>query len=165
MKFINKVWLFLIVKGFGSLFSVITILGILGILGINPIYAQEFDQYGNEIMDQLTEGVETGIKSIEVPNENIIDTNQEEVDNLAHSFSEWIGSFYDFGKKTHSVTEDAMAVVAPSWIDGIIISIIAGAVVVLIMWKVFKRVGIHLAIAFGILAAVIVFLMLLDLNS
>ncbi len=152
-------------KDFGSRFSVITILGILGILGMNPIYAQEFDQYGNEILDQLTEGVETGIKSIDIPNENIIDTNQEEVDNLAHSFSEWISSFYDFGKKTHSVTEDAMAVVAPSWIDGIIISIIAGAVVVIIMWKVFKRVGIHLAIGFGILAAVIVFLMLLDLNS
>lgn len=152
-------------KDFGSRFSVIAILGILGILGMNPIYAQEFDQYGNEIVDQLTEGVETGIKSIDIPNENIIDTNQEEVDNLAHSFSEWISSFYDFGKKTHSVTEDAMAVVAPSWIDGIIISIIAGAVVVIIMWKVFKRVGIHLAIGFGILAAVIVFLMLLDLNS
>lgn len=148
---------------FGSCFSVIAILGILGILGMNPIYAQI--EYGNEIMDQLTEGVETGIKSIDIPDDNIIETNQEEVDNLARSFSEWLSSFYDFGKKTHSVTEDAMTVVAPSWIDGIIISIIAGAVVVLIMWKVFKRVGIHLAIGFGILAAVIVFLMLLDLNS
>jgi len=152
------------VSSFGSRFSVITILGILGILG-NPIYAQEYGEFGNDIMDQLTEGVETGIKSIDIPDDNIIETNQEEVDSLARSFSEWISSFYDFGKKTHSVTEDAMAVVAPSWIDGIIISIIAGAVVILIMWKVFKRVGIHLAIAFGILAAVIVFLMLLDLNS
>jgi len=151
---------------FGSCFSIITILGILGVLGMIPIsYAQDYGEIGNEFMDQLTEGVETGITSIDIPDENIIDTTQEEVDSLAQSFAEWINSFYDFGKKTHSVTEDAMAVVAPSWVDGIIISIIAGAVVVLIMWKVFKRVGIHLAIAFGILAAVIVFLMLLDLNS
>lgn len=156
------------ISSFDSWFSVITILGILGVLGMNPIYAQEsqeYSEFGNEIMDQLTEGVEIGIKSIDIPDDNIIDTNQEEVDSLANSFSEWISSFYDFGKKTHSVTEDAMAVVAPSWVDGIIISIIAGAVVVIIMWKVFKRVGIHLAIGFGILASVIVFLMLLDLNS
>jgi len=155
-------------NSFSSCFSVITILGILGVLGMIPIsYAQDQDygEIGNEFMDQLTEGVETGISSIDIPDDNLIETNQEEVNNLARSFSEWISSFYDFGKKTHSVTEDAMAVVAPSWVDGIIISIIAGAVVVLIMWKVFKRVGIHLAIAFGILAAVIVFLMLLDLNS
>lgn len=153
-------------NSFGSRFSIITILGILGILGMIPIsHAQDYGEIGNEFMDQLTEGVETGITSIDIPDDNIIDTTQEEVDSLAQSFAEWLGSFYDFGKKTHSVTEDAMAVVAPSWIDGIIISIIAGAVVVFIMWKVFKRVGIHLAIGFGVLAAVIVFLMLLDLNS
>ena len=143
------------------------LLGILGILTISPVYAQygEEEEFADEIIDQVSEGIETGISSIEVPNQNLIDTDQGEVDDLAHSTSEWLKSLLDFGKKTHHVTEDAMAVAAPSWVDPIIIAVVAGAVVVFIMWKVVKKVGIHLAIGMGFLAAVIVFLMLLDLNS
>jgi len=131
---------------------------------MNQIYGQG-EEFADEFMDQLTEGAEEGISSIIIPDENLIDTNQEEVDDLAKSFSEWISSFYDFGKKTHAVTEDAMSVAAPSWVDQIIISIVAGAVVVFIMWRVAKKVGIHIVIGMGALAAVIVFLMLLDINS
>lgn len=147
--------------------ALLGILGILGIFSISPVYAQYGgeEEIADEIFDQMTEGVETGISSINVPNQNIIDTDQEEVDDLAHSTSEWLKSLLDFGKKTHSVTEDAMSVAAPSWVDPIIIAVVAGAVVVFIMWKVVKKVGIHLAIGMGFLAAVIVFLMLLDLNS
>jgi len=144
--------------------ALLGILGILGLFLISPAYAQ-YGEMADEAMDTISEGVETGISSIDVPEDNLIDTDQEEVDALARSTAEWLESFFDFGKKTHSVTEDAMAVAAPSWIDPFIIALIAGAVVVLIMWKIFKRVGIHLAIGMGILAAVIVFLMLLDLNS
>ena len=144
--------------------AVLGILGILGLFLISPAYAQ-YGEMADEAMDVITEGVEKGISSIDVPQNNLIDTDQEEVDALAQSTSEWLKAFLDFGKKTHSVTEDAMAVAAPSWIDPFIIALIAGAVVVIIMWKIFKRVGIHLALGFGILAAVIVFLMLLDLNS
>lgn len=162
-------------------FALVGLLGILGILGILgmisiPAYAQitanttapyggSVGEIGTEVVGQITEGVEQGISSIDIPEDNLIDTSQEEVDELAKSTSAWIEAFFDFGKKTHSVTEDAMAVASPSWVDPIIISLVAGAVVVLIMWKIFKRVGIHLAIGFGILAAVIVFLMLLDINS
>ena len=143
----------------------IGIIGILGVLGVGSISAFAQLQYADEMIDQLSEGAETGISSIVIPDDNLIDTNQEEVDDLAKSFSEWIASFYDFGKKTHSVTEDAMSVAAPSWVDQIIISIVAGAVVVFIMWRVAKKVGIHIVIGMGFLAAVIVFLMLLDINS
>jgi hypothetical protein len=147
--------------------ALLGILGILGIFSISPVYAGYGgeEEFADEIIDQAAEGIETGISSINVPNQNLIDTDQEEVDDLAHSTSEWLKSLLDFGKKTHSVTEDAMAVAAPSWVDPIIIAVVAGAVVVFIMWKVVKKVGIHLAIGMGFLAAVIVFLMLLDLNS
>jgi len=128
-------------------------------------FANAQEEFADDIVDQVTEGIEEGIKSIVIPDDNLIDTDQEEVDNLAESTSAWLESFFDFGKKTHAVTEDAMAVGAPSWIDPILISFIAGAVVILVMWRVFKKVGIHIAIAFGILAAIVVFLMLLDLNS
>jgi len=151
--------------------ALLGILGILGILGTN--FDLAYAQYGNgsvgdiadQMVGQLTEGIETGISSIQIPDENLIDTDQSEVDSLAHSTSEWIESLLDFGKKTHHVTEDAMSVASPSWVSPIIIAFVAGAVVIFIMWKVVKRVGIHLAIGFGFLAAVIVFLMLLDLNS
>ncbi len=151
--------------------ALLGILGILGILGTN--FDLAYAQYGNgsvediadQMVGQVTEGIETGISSIEIPDENLIDTDQSEVDNLARSTSEWLEAFFNFGKKTHTVTEDAMAVASPSWVDPIIIAFVAGAVVVFIMWKIFKRVGIHMAIGFGFLAAVIVFLMLLDLNS
>jgi hypothetical protein len=146
------------------------LLGILGLFLISPAYAQYGgeevgEEFADDVMDQLTSGVETGISSIDVPPNNPIETTNQEVDDLAHSTSEWIEALFNFGKKTHSVTEDAMAVAAPSWIDPIIIAVIAGAVVVFVMWKVVKKVGIHMAIGFGFLAAVIVFLMLLDLNS
>jgi len=126
-------------------------------------YAQE--EIADDIMDQLTGGIQEGIKSINVPNDNIIDTDQEEIDNLAKSSSEWLESFFDFGKKTHAVTQDAMAVAAPSWVDPLIIAIVAGAVVFFVMIRVAKKIGVHIAIAFGALAMVLVFLMLLDLNS
>jgi hypothetical protein len=148
----------------GSALYILGILGILGMISISPAYAQ-YEEMGDQVMGQMKEGVETGISSIEVPEDNLIDTNQEEVDSLAHSLSEWLESLFNFGRKTHHVTEDAMAVAAPSWVDPIIIALVAGAVVVFIMWKVIKKVGIHLAIGMGFLAAVIVFLMLLDLNS
>ena len=146
------------------------LLGILGLFLISPAYAQyggeEIDEeFADDIMDQLTSGIESGISSINVPSNNPIETTNEEVGDLAQSTSEWIEALFNFGKKTHSVTEDAMAVAAPAWIDPIIIAVIAGAVVVFVMWKVVKKVGIHMAIGFGFLAAVIVFLMLLDLNS
>ncbi len=148
---------------------VINVIWIIGVILISTlflvtnVYAQE--EFADDIVDQVTEGVEEGIKSIVIPDDNIIDTDQQEVDDLAESTSAWLESFFDFGKKTHAVTEDAMKVAAPAWIDSIIISFIAGAVVILVMWRVFKKVGIHIAIAFGILAAIVVFLMLLDLNS
>lgn len=127
-------------------------------------YAFADEHYGDEIMDQVTKGVESGISSIEVPEDNIIDTNQEEIDNVARSFSEWLDSLFDFGKKTHHLTEDAMVVAAPSWVDRLLISLVAGAVVIFLLWRVTKKVGFHIMIAMGALAAVIVFLMLLDLN-
>ncbi len=148
---------------------VINVIWIIGVILISTlflvtnVYAQE--EFADDIVDQVTEGVEEGIKSIVIPDDNIIDTDQQEVDDLAESTSAWLESFFDFGKKTHAVTEDAMTVAAPEWIDSILISFIAGAVVILVMWRVFKKVGIHIAIAFGILAAIVVFLMLLDLNS
>ena len=155
----NKEEKFLLLVGliFVGIFS------IYGFFLLEDAFAQE--EFADDIVDQVTEGVEEGIKSIIIPDNNIIDTDQKEVDDLAESTSAWLESFFDFGKKTHAVTEDAMAVGAPSWIDPILISFIAGAVVILVMWRVFKKVGIHIAIAFGILAAIVVFLMLLDLNS
>jgi len=147
--------------------SACPLLGILVLFSISPVYGQYGgeEEFVDEVIDQMSEGIESGISSINVPDQNIIDTDQEEVDELAHSTSEWLKSLLDFGKKTHSLTEDAMSVAAPSWVDPIIIAVVAGAVVVFIMWKVVKKVGIHLAIGMGFLAAVIVFLMLLDLNS
>lgn len=131
------------------------------------LFQNAYAQYGfvDDIVNQTSESIESTIASIQVPENNPIDTNQEEVNNLAHSASEWIRSLFDFGKKSHAVTEDTLSVVAPSWVAPIIIIAIAGGVVLLIIIKGIKKVGLHLFIALAILAAVIVFLMLLDLLS
>ena len=145
--------------------SVIFLISSLILLGSFFGVANAQEEFIDDLLDQGTNAIKDGISSIDIPNDNIIDTNQEEVNNLGNSFSEWLSSLFDFGKKTHSLTEDAMEVVAPPWVDSIIISVIAGAVVVFIMIRLVKKIGIHIAIAFGALAAVVVFLMLLDVNS
>ncbi len=131
------------------------------------LFSNAYAQYDfvDDLVDQASEGIKSTIGSIEVTGNNPIDTNQEEVDNLANSASEWFKSLFDFGKKTHTVTEDTLSIVAPSWVAPIIIIAIAGGVVLLIIWKGIRKVGFHMFIALAILAAVIVFLMLLDLLS
>lgn len=131
------------------------------------IFQNAYAQYGmvDNLINQTSDGLKSTIGSIKVPGNNPIDTNQQEVDNLANSASEWLKSLFDFGKKSHTLTEDTLSIAAPSWVAPIIIIVIAGGVVILIIIKGIKRVGLHLFIALAILAAVIVFLMLLDLLS
>lgn len=131
------------------------------------IFQYAYAQYGivDNLINETSEGLKSTIDSIKISGKNPIDTNQQEVINLANSASEWVKSLFDFGKKSHAVTVDTMSVLAPSWVAPIIIMVIAGGVVIFVVIKGIKRVGLHLFIALAILAAVIVFLMLLDLLS
>jgi hypothetical protein len=143
-----------------------SIIGIFVLFSLfSTSYAQEYDDVLDGFVDQASKAIESIIGSIEVSGDNPIDTNQEEVDNLSHSASEWFKSLFDFGKKTHAVTEDTLSVVAPSWIAPVIILIISGGIVLLVMYKSMRRVGLHLILGIAILAGVIVFLMLLDILS
>lgn len=131
------------------------------------IFQYAYAQYDivDNLVNQTSEGIKSTIDSIQISGKNPIDTNQQEINNLANSASEWVRSLFDFGKKSHEVTVDTMTVLAPSWIAPIIIIVIAAGIVVFIVIKGIKKVGLHLFIALAILAAVIVFLMLLDLLS
>ena len=143
----------------GAIFLAISLL-------FSNAYAQaQYDTFLDDMINQISDGIKSIIGSIEITGNNPIDTNQEEVDSLAHSASEWFKSLFDFGRKSHAVTEDTLSIVAPSWVAPIIIIAIAAGVVILVLIKGIKRVGLHLFIALAILAAVIVFLMLLDLLS
>jgi len=131
------------------------------------LFQNAYAQYDfvDNFVNQISDGLKSTIESIKISGNNPIDTNQQEVNNLANSASEWVKSLFDFGKKSHTLTEDTLSIAAPSWVAPIIIIAIAGGVVLLIIIKGIKRVGLHLFIALAILAAVIVFLMLLDLLS
>lgn len=150
-------------KQFTIILTILFISFIVGLITFSTAAYGESD-YGDEIVDDISNQVKSGIKSIEI-GENPVGANQEEVNNVAESLSKWIKSLFSFGRDTHHLTEDVMLVVSPDFVPAIIIAVIAGGIILIIMIKTIKKVGLHLLIALSVLASVVVFLMLLDLLS
>ena len=150
-----------------TFFGLLVIILIVIFLFLIPNFA--YGGYGEindeEIVDTLTESIESGIHSIEVPADNPLETTQEEVDDFGTAVSQWLESFVNFGKKTHRMTESGMALAAPSWFDALWIALIAGALVAFIMYRFAKKIGWHFVFAIAIIVTIVVFLILLDIYS
>lgn len=104
--------------------------------------------------EQIEEFVEEGIESmineftddLDFSNPNLLNATKEETDELKDSGLEMLGSSIDLLKSAHHFATSLINFLSPYTIPDLIVWIIGGAIAVILLLSVLKRIAIHIVI-------------------
>lgn len=109
----------------------------------------------DEVFDYLDQSLTQSVKDTNIdPDENLLNTSEEELSDLAHSGTEAGKSAVQLFVNLHNFIVDGLIALSPTDIDRATISLLAGVITFIAFWLIlsrFMRHGLYIAIGAGIL--------------